>query len=51
VIITTILPGASPEDVEQSVTDPIEAAVNTVGRSQAAKRSFSITRAVLRLGR
>jgi HAE1 family hydrophobic/amphiphilic exporter-1 len=31
VIVTTILPGASPEDVEQNVTDPIEAAVNTVG--------------------
>jgi HAE1 family hydrophobic/amphiphilic exporter-1 len=31
VIVTTILPGASPEDVEQTITDPIEAAVNTVG--------------------
>jgi hydrophobe/amphiphile efflux-1 (HAE1) family protein len=31
VTVTTILPGASPEDVETDITDRIEAAVNTVG--------------------
>ncbi len=31
VTITTILPGASPEDVETEITDKVEAAVNTVG--------------------
>src|SRR5690606_8610022 len=31
VTITTILPGASPEDVETDITDQVEAAVNTLG--------------------
>ena len=31
VTITTVLPGASPEDVETELTDKIEAAVNTIG--------------------
>jgi multidrug efflux pump subunit AcrB len=31
VTVTTILPGASPEDVETEITDRVEAAVNTVG--------------------
>ncbi len=31
VTVTTILPGASPADVETEITDKVEAAVNTVG--------------------
>ena len=31
VAVTTVLPGASPEDVETEVTDKIEGAVNTIG--------------------
>ncbi len=31
VTITTILPGAAPEDVETELTDKVEAAVNTIG--------------------
>ncbi len=31
VTVTTVLPGASPEDVETEITDKVEAAVNTVG--------------------
>lgn len=31
VTVTTVLPGASPEDVETEITDKVEAAVNTIG--------------------
>ncbi len=31
VTITTVLPGASPEDIETDITDRIEGAVNTIG--------------------
>ena len=31
VVVSTIMPGASPEDVERDVTDKVEAAVNVVG--------------------
>ncbi|HNC98073.1 MAG TPA: efflux RND transporter permease subunit, partial [Myxococcota bacterium] len=31
ITVTTVLPGASPEDIETEVTDRIEGAVNTIG--------------------
>src|ERR1043165_4033967 len=30
IVVTTVLPGASPEDVETSISDKIEGAVNTI---------------------
>src|SRR5215213_5742719 len=30
IVVTTVLPGASPEDIETSVSDKIEGAVNTI---------------------
>ncbi len=35
--ITTVLPGASAEDIENDVTDRIEAAVNTIGSIDALR--------------
>ncbi|MCC6559536.1 MAG: efflux RND transporter permease subunit [Polyangiaceae bacterium] len=41
VVITTILPGAAPEEVETEVTDKIESAVNTISGIDEL-RSFSV---------
>src|SRR5262245_60726190 len=40
VVVSTVLPGASPEDVETSVSDKIEGAVNTINGIDEL-RSFS----------